>query len=79
MLWENISFDLVEQYEGNPDSKDCLAANKNKQYKNNKIMYHYYRLYKLFFYIVATNIQALVVPCDEFLCVCVIDLCCQSI
>jgi hypothetical protein len=35
MLWENISFDLVEQYEGNPDSKDCLAVNKNKQYKNN--------------------------------------------
>jgi hypothetical protein len=29
----NNAFDIVEQYEGHPDSKDCLAIKKNKQKK----------------------------------------------
>jgi hypothetical protein len=35
--------------------------------------------HKLFFYAVAINIQAILLACDEFLCVFVIDFSCQSI
>lgn len=63
----------VQRTKVNPESKDRLAIEKNIQNKVLKILlYHNYR--PSVFYTAVTNIQAIVITCDEFLCAFVIAL-----
>lgn len=63
-------------YDDHPESKDPLALQKNKQ-NTNKFNITIAAL-KLFFHTIITNIQAIVIARDGFLCAFVIDLFRQS-
>jgi hypothetical protein len=55
-----MSLVVINIYEGHPESKDCLAVKKNKQNRKKKnAQCIIITDTKLFFYIVATNFQAL--------------------